>query len=169
MHKKISVKLTSRSINEALAEVNELIRGREKLSDKRLRQIADRIRDKAQANFESAWYDEIGRGVRREAHIECTVEKTANGYKVIAHGDEVTFIEFGAGVYFNPPAGASPHPKGAELGFVIGEYGKSHGKQKSWGYYENDGASRHVVITHGTAAQMPLYNAFIEVCEELRK
>ena len=58
--------------------------------------------------------------------------------------------------------GNSPHPKGAELGYTIGSMGRN-GRKKAWGYYQN-GA---LVLTHGTPASMPLYNATVMVCNEI--
>lgn len=82
---------------------------------------------------------------------------------VIAAGEDAVWVEFGAGVYHNGSAGSSPHPKGAELGFTIGGYGKGMGKRKTWGFYE-DGELR---LTHGAPAVMPMYNAMKTVCDEI--
>lgn len=166
MQKRITVRLSPGSVKSALNEVESLMSADRVRLDNAAHDIADRICEKAQANFDAAWYDSLARGVRGEADVKCRVEKTGTGYKVIAEGPEVTFIEFGAGVYYNPPAGTSPHPRGADLGFVIGGYGKGQGKQNAWGYYAEDG---NLVITHGTAAQTPLYRAFEEVLQEVKK
>lgn len=166
MQKRITVRLSPGSVKSALNEVESLMSADRVRLDNAANDIADRICEKAQANFDAAWYDSLARGVRGEADVKCRVEKTGTGYKVIAEGPEVTFIEFGAGVYYNPPAGTSPHPRGADLGFVIGGYGKGQGKQNAWGYYAEDG---NLVITHGTAAQTPLYRAFEEVLQEVKK
>lgn len=79
---------------------------------------------------------------------------------LIVEGKELLFIEFGAGVYHNTPVGSSPNPKGGELGYVIGSYGKGHGKQKIWGYFDDSGA---FILTHGTEATMPVYRAGLEI------
>lgn len=73
------------------------------------------------------------------------------------------FIEFGAGVYYNGSAGASPHPKGQEFGFLIGSYGAGHGQQKVWGYYDETG---ELVMTHGVEATMPLFKAEQKIIDE---
>ena len=166
MRKRITVRLSPGSIQSALDEVSSLMSANRNRLDDAARDLAERICEKAQSNFDAAWYDSLARGVRGEANVKCRVEKTGTGYKVVAEGNEVTFGECGAGVYYNPPAGTSPHPGGADLGFVIGGYGKGQGNQKAWGYYAEDG---NLVITHGTAAQMPLYRAFEEVLQEAKK
>lgn len=164
-NKRIVLKLSKGSINSALREVESLEKTQKARIHAAAKEIAEEICKRAQANFDSAWYDEVGRGMRGHADIKCQVEETGNGFRVVARGDEVTFIEFGAGVYFNPPAGASTHPKGAEFGFLIGGFGKGYGKQKSWGYYADE-SKQELIITHGTAMQQPLYRAFCEVLEE---
>lgn len=67
-------------------------------------------------------------------------------------GDEITFIEFGAGVYFNGNPHGSPHPKGADMGMTIGDYGYHQGLKESW--RKPDGE-----WTHGTPALMPMWRA----------
>lgn len=85
---------------------------------------------------------------------------------LIVEGKELLFIEFGAGVYYNGMAGSSPHPKGGEFGYVIGSYGKGHGKQKVWGYYADTG---ELILTHGVEATMPMYKASLEIAENIVK
>lgn len=167
MKKRIKISLSKDSIESAVSELNVIKKSESRRIDSEAKAIADLICERANSNFANAWYDQLTDGTRKNADIQCRVEKTANGYSVIAQGEQVTFIEFGAGVYFNPPAGASPHPQGGELGFIIGEYGKGQGSKKVWGYYDSEG-KKQIVITHGTAAQMPLYRAFLEVLEVTR-
>lgn len=72
-------------------------------------------------------------------------------------GSEVLFIEFGAGVYYNGSLGSSPNPLGIETGYVIGSYpGQTHAGDDYWFYTDEDGQKHY---THGTKAQMPMYNA----------
>jgi hypothetical protein len=48
----------------------------------------------------------------------------------------------------------------------IGEYGKGQGKQKAWGYYdEND----ELVITRGNPAAMPMWYASEEIKNSVLK
>lgn len=79
---------------------------------------------------------------------------------LVLEGREIFFIEFGAGVTYNGSADSSPHPKGAENGFLIGTYGMGHGSQQVWGYYADGG---ELVLTHGTKATMPMYKASLEI------
>lgn len=75
---------------------------------------------------------------------------------IVADGKDAVWVEFGAGVYHNGSVGSSPHPKGVELGYTIGSYGKGYGKGRAWGYYDESGVLH---ITRGTPATMPMYNA----------
>lgn len=83
---------------------------------------------------------------------------------LVLEGSEILFIEFGSGVSYNGSVGSSPHPKGQENGFLIGTYGMGHGSQKVWGYYADTG---ELVLTHGTKATMPMYEASLKIREEV--
>ena len=82
--------------------------------------------------------------------------------ELILQGEKIAFVEFGAGIHYNGPAGQSPHPKGTQLGYTIGSYGYGMGRFESWYYEGEDGVYR---ISFGTKATMPLYSAN----EEMRK
>ena len=84
---------------------------------------------------------------------------------MIASGEDAIWAEFGAGVYHNGSAGASPHPKGSEFGFTIGGYGYGQGKKAVWGFYEGD----ELMLTHGAPASMPMYRSVQWVCDEIYK
>lgn len=121
------------------------------------RAIAERVKELVEKRFKNAIVDNqvVSTGI--------TVDISDNGNitTVIATGEELLFVEFGAGIYFNGSAGSSPHPKGEELGFTIGSYGKGKGAKTSWAFLR-DG---EVVWTHGTKAAMPVFRA----CEEVRR
>lgn len=77
-----------------------------------------------------------------------------NGVSVIAEGEQVAFIEFGTGVFYNGSesyAGVRP-PEVAG----IGEYGKGKGKQNTWGYYDENGKA---VLTHGNPPSNSMWYA----------
>ena len=77
-------------------------------------------------------------------------------------GPNAVFVEFGAGVHYNTPAGQSPHPLGEEFGYTIGSYGHGQGANDSWSYTK-DGTTR---LSHGTQALMPMWNASQEIRQE---
>lgn len=83
---------------------------------------------------------------------------------LVCEGKDLLFIEFGAGVHYNGAAGSSPHPKGEEMGYTIGSYGKGQGKNDFWFYYADTGEA---VMSHGTQATMPMYKAGVEMRRQI--
>lgn len=161
--KTITFGLSTSEVNRALKELEtykkELIRRTELLS----KRIAERIAIESESGFAGAIVDDLLNGGQRTAEVSVSVESQGNISVVIANGEDAIWVEFGTGVYHNGSVGSSPHPKGAELGFTIGGYGKGMGKKETWGFYE-DGELR---LTHGTPATMPMYNAVRTVCKEI--
>lgn len=161
--KVIKFGLSEREIDRALKELEQykqdLIRKTEILRER----IAERIADQSRSGFAGAIVDDLLKGGQRTAEVNVSVEVRDNISVIIASGEDAIWAEFGAGVYHNGSAGSSPHPKGSELGFTIGGYGKGMGKRKTWGFYE-DGELR---LTHGAPAVMPMYNAMKTVCDEI--
>lgn len=83
---------------------------------------------------------------------------------LVCEGIDLLFIEFGSGIHYNGAAGSSPHPKGEELGYTIGSYGKGQGKNDFWFYYADTGEA---VMSHGTQATMPMYKAGVEIRRQI--
>lgn len=79
-------------------------------------------------------------------------------FTITAEGEDILFIEFGAGVFYNGgEVGKSPHPWGEEMGYVIGKYpkgrkGYSLGRFMSW-------TTPSGKISMGTKASMPMLGA----------
>ena len=163
--KVIRISLSEKDIDRAIKELEqykrEIIRKTELLRTK----IAERIANLAQSGFSGAIVDDLteGSGGARKADVRVSIDERENVSAIIAAGEDAVWVEFGAGVFHNGSTGGSPHPKGSELGFTIGGYGKGMGKRQTWGFYE-DGELR---LTHGTPAVMPMYNALKTVCEEI--
>lgn len=163
--KVIRISLSEKDIDRAIKELEqykrEIIRKTELLRTR----IAERIANLAQSGFNGAVVDDLtdGSGGARKADVRVSIDERENVSVIIAAGEDAVWVEFGAGVFHNGSTGGSPHPKGSELGFTIGGYGKGMGKRQTWGFYE-DGELR---LTHGTPAVMPMYNALKTVCEEI--
>lgn len=156
-------KLDSQSIRQVIADIGQYKRELSQKAETLRRLIAERIAEDARGGFASAIVDDLLRGGTRIAHVDVTVDEADSVSVVVANGEDAIWCEFGAGVYHNGAAGSSPHPKGAELGFTIGGYGKGQGAKKTWGFYE-DG---ELHLTHGVPASMPMYNAMKRVCENV--
>lgn len=152
--KKISFWLSVSEINRAMRELEQYKRDFIRKVELLRERVAERLAQKADSGFTGAIVDDLRQGESaRLADVKVSVENQGNVTLVIASGEDAIWVEFGAGVYHNGSAGSSTHPKGAELGFTIGEYGKGYGKRPAWGFYE-DG---ELHITHGAPAAIPEY------------
>lgn len=166
--KVISFGLSEQDIDRALKELEqykqEIIQKTNLLREK----VAQRLADESQSGFAQAVSDTIvlkgGSVVDLHSQVDVSVDNRGSVTVVIASGEDAIWIEFGSGVYYNGSPGTSPHPSGAELGFVIGGYGDGNGKKKVWGYKDDTGK---LILTHGTPAAMPMSKAITTVCNEI--
>lgn len=129
-----------RAISDLENYKNQLIAKNEQFVSK-LSELGQRV---ATENFDKAEYDgnrdvEVTTGGLQKHNDEVSTE-------VIANGDTVAFIEYGAGVY-QP----NTHPNNP---FERGTYGKGYGKRKSWGYYDEIG---DLHITQGNPSNNCMY------------
>lgn len=166
MSKTIKIKLSVRSINAAIKEIEAYRNKLESIRETICRNLAQIGMQEASVRFASAHYDGAN-------DSSVTIEPMINGYKVVASGDSIAFIEFGAGVHYN--AGSSyPLPKPSGI-VGIGEYGKKQGKKDKWQYKGDPGTdgvvSRdgRVVTTQGNPAQMPMYHALMAMQNEVER
>ena len=119
----------------------------------------------ASVRFSSAMYDGINDS---DVRLD-TIDK---GYAIVARGEAVAFIEFGAGVYHNP---SEPYPITRPDGVVgIGEYGSGKGKRRAWYYKGEVGSSGErqkngAVKTRGNPAAMPMWYASEEIKNNVLK
>jgi hypothetical protein len=78
-------------------------------------------------------------------------------------GEDVAFVEFGAGVHYNGHPNSSPNPLGVKLGYTIGSYGWHQGLEDHW-WYKGDDGEQH--LSQGTEATMPLFHASEHIKQE---
>ena len=161
--KKIKMALTSESVRNALYEVQKYRDDLARKTELLRQRIGMVIAWSASQGFSSAIVDDVINGEKRYANVEVSVTEEAETTVVIANGSDAVFVEFGAGVYNNGSVGTSPHPKGQELGFTIGGYGKGNGRKEVWGFYEGG----QLVLTHGAPASMPMYRGMKEACDQI--
>ncbi len=147
----IKCTLDSKDIERAIKELKAYKQDFLKREKRLLEGLAEIGLKEASVRFTTAMYDGTN-------DVTVKLDETKNGYVIVAEGKAVAFIEFGAGVYHNTN---EPYPNPRPEGIVgIGEYGKGKGKQKAWGYLnEND----EVVITRGNPAAMPMWYASEEI------
>lgn len=156
MSKKISFSLNPSSIEKAIAELKEykewVVRKTNELNE-RLALIGTA---EAARRFGAAIYD-------GENDVKLSAVPIEHGWKIVAEGQAVCFIEFGAGVYHN---GAEPYPNPRPAGVVgIGEYGQGKGKRQGWMFYDGDA----LVFTRGNPAAMPMFHASEAIKRDLEK
>lgn len=153
----ISFGLNSKDINRAIKEIKQYKREVEQKLDIYRERLADEITKEAQTIFNSSTVDDVVKGgSSHKADVDVSFSSSGNITVIVAIGEDAVWCEFGSGVYHNGSAGSSPNPYGADLGFTIGSYGLGRGKQSAWGYYDE---SKQLVITRGTPATMPMFNA----------
>ena len=153
----IKCTLDKQSIDQAIKQLKEYKRKFLEREKRLIEGLAEIGLKEASVRFTTAMYDGTN-------DVSVKLDETKNGYVIVAEGKAVAFIEFGAGVYHNT---AEPYPNPRPEGIVgIGEYGKGKGKQRAWGYKnEND----EVVITHGNPAAMPMWYASEEIKNSVLK
>ena len=80
-------------------------------------------------------------------------------------GQDILFIEFGSGIYYNPDGG-SEHA--GEFGYGVGTYpGQTHAfDEQGWWYKDETGALHH---SYGQQATAPMLKASHEIIENIRK
>lgn len=160
-NKVISVELSKEGIDNAIKELEQYKRDFLEKEQRLLEGLANIGVREASIRFTTAIYDGVN-------DVSVTLDKTDNGYSVIADGTAVAFIEFGTGVYHNS---GEPYPNPRPTGIVgIGEYGKGKGKRRAWYYKGAPGSNGEVqqngvVKTRGNPAAMPMWYA----SEEIRK
>lgn len=161
--KTIKLQLSEQSVNAAVKELEEyknslVTKTRELVEELGRIGIETITNSLAQAEGDS------------DTNIERLVEIKAVGNRIratlYARGRHIMFLEYGAGIHYNGAAGQSPNPNGQKFGYVIGSYGKGHGTEDSWVYYnEETGGFR---TSQGTKAVMPMYNADDKIRKEFR-
>ena len=156
MAKVIKMGLSTKSINAAIKELKAFRDSLEGKKDKLLKELGEIGVREASVRFTTAMYDGVN-------DSDVTLESTNNGYAIVAKGKAVAFIEFGAGVHYNPTG--PYYPGNLPNGIVgIGEYGKGHGKRQAWYYNGDPGTNGEIqengaVKTHGNPAAMPMWYA----------
>lgn len=160
---KISIDLDDASIGRAI-DVLEQYR---KSLDEKCMEICRRLADfgVSRASFGFATVEYTG-----ERNIEdIKAVKTANGYEVVANGETILFLEFGAGITYG-----SGHPQAGEFGMGPGTYPnpkyrmvngeKVYNWENPKGWYIPGGEH-----TFGNRPSKAMYNTAIDMREEVER
>ena len=162
LNKKISFGLDEKSIVNAIAEIQKFKQDIQKKADILRDRLAEEIKQEAQMGFNSSTVDDIiSGGSPHTAEVTVDISSSGDITVIVANGEDAVWCEFGSGVYHNGSAGTSKNPYGVKLGYTIGSYGEGKGKQRVWGFYEDEEArkEKRVTLTRGTPATMPMFNA----------
>ena len=166
MSKVIRMRLSTDSIDRAIKEIKEYRKWVQLKTVQFVKALASRGLTVIDSN-------KVTPGDSDASNTNAYVTVDILGTKAIAHlffeGEDVAFIEFGAGASYNGVAGQSPNPFGAKLGYTIGSYGLGQGSGYYWYYKDVDGERK---ISLGTKAGMPvakadekIRNEFIDVAK----
>lgn len=159
--RKIKVELSQSSIKKAVKELYEFkeeLRFKSSTLAWRLAELGQRIArgtnlGPGDSNFNVRFdISQTGSGTRFKSTLTMT-------------GEDIAFVEFGAGAFYNGQAGTSTSSINDELnlGFTIGSYGLGQGANDTWVYY--DAKTGKFTRSHGTKAGLPMTKAN----EEIRK
>ena len=150
MSKDINIKMNTKSINDAIKELQRLESDFVRKLDLFVRMLTnDSVQIALLAIRESVGSD------NNDASISYAV--STNGdikyAQIQMTGTDALFIEFGAGYYYNP----TDPPHASEHGMGVGTYpGQTHAFDVGWWYTDGNGES---VYTHGTKATSPMLMA----------
>lgn len=116
--------------------------------------IAAALADEIQKNLDAIPYTDDIKDVKEHTVIPKRTDLTATavGNRIIISGEEVAFVEFGSGAYYNGTGSKNPLSDAVSFDTAIGSYGKGNGNKKYWFIAHNR-------ISCGTPAYMPIYNA----------
>lgn len=149
--------LDGKSIDKAIKQVNQYKRevmAKEKLLLQKLSEYGvNRV------NIHYSWFQYDG----DFSGIEAKPIVGKNKAIIQAKGQEIAFIEFGTGVYYN---GAESYPLPRPEGIVgIGQYGKGRGNNpRGWYFTSSHGTSQY---TKGNPPAMAFYKTTNELAEIL--
>lgn len=106
---------------------------------------------------------EIPVPVYASASIKAHKTSRTKGF-VQVQGEDIHFVEFGAGVTHNGSVGSSNNPLGANAPYptTIGSYGQGRGSQKKWFFTE--GGQKYA--SYGTPGRSPIYRASQRIVEQ---
>lgn len=162
-NKTIKMELSHKSIQDTIKQLRAYQKSLVSKNEKFVRRLAELGIPVIDENIA------LAQGDSNKSHNTYIKINNFSGYSqatLICEGVDLLFIEFGAGIHYNTPAGTSPHPKGQGLGYTIGSYGQGNGKDDSWVYYADSG---EWVRSYGTEATMPVYKASVEIMQNIRK
>lgn len=108
-----------KSVSRAIKDLNEYKKWIEKKSKSLSEKLAEIGLATASLHFETAIYD-------GDNDVVVTAEPTKNGWKIVAEGQSVCFIEFGSGVV------GEGHPEASKYRMGVGTWSESENGKGHW-------------------------------------
>lgn len=160
MSRTITCTLTPRSIRGA---INELKRYKRTLKDK-AKLLCERLADFGLVSARDS-YGNISMDYVGPVDVSVTVEPKKNGYRIIAGGQTVLFLEFGAGVKYG-----YGHPLNEKYGMGPTTYpGQKHAEDPN-GWILPKSAGRDAgKRSYGNPPSMAMYNAGQDIRSEIER
>lgn len=164
------IRCTLGTIGKAVAEIEQYQKELNKKVHTFMEKLAEIGIDRATVRFANAIY--AGTNDVKVDKTPTWIDK--NKLAIVATGNSITFIEFGAGVHY----ASESHPKAGEFGFTRGGYGYHLGKLDSWRYSGDPGTNGEVITegehkgeikTHGNPANRALYDSAKKMREQITK
>lgn len=148
--------LDKQSVDKAIMELRAVKKEWERKAKLAEEEVAKVLAELISNNLSAIPYtdDLIDLKTHQEVPEKDIIASYAKGNTVyvesLTEKSEVAFVEFGAGIYH---AGTgNPLSEAVQFNTEIGSYGKGHGLQPYW-------FVAHNLISRGTPAYMPIYNA----------
>lgn len=142
-----------KSVDKAISELRAVKKEWKRKADLCSEMIAAALADEIQKNLDAIFMTDDLKDVKTHQATpkRSAMSATAIGNRVVIEGEDIVFVEFGAGIYHN--AGSyNPLSEAVEFDTSIGSYGKGKGNGKYW-------FVAHNLISCGTPAYMPIQNA----------
>jgi hypothetical protein len=153
MRKVIRVKL--RDIKTAEAEIAKYKVDLRNKAEELTRRLANLGADVARQRYTGTPYDGDGT-------VDVAAEYVGGmRWRIVASGQAVAFLEWGAGVTYNSPQ--ADRPPGV---LNIGEYGHRLGRMRTWRFTNESGET---VETHGNPAAQGMAGASVEILNEAER
>lgn len=167
MAKKIKVELTTKSISDAVKQLEDYARD----LDRKNKIFVDRLMKLGVERVQLTMQD-VDMGEDKwdyNTEIISTSSGKITGAKLLLSGRRILYVEFGQGVIYSNPQ----HPKAGEMGYGVGS-----NSPKGWawnvtqfggGWYYTDPDTGESIHTKGNPAYMPMYKASVEITQNIRQ
>lgn len=152
----IQIDLSPSSIDRAIRELEAYKRSLEEKGRRICERLAIRGAMIATAGYNTAIYD-------GPKDVEVSVEETPEGYKILADGETVLLLEFGAGIRYG-----DGHPLNGAFGMGPGTYpdGKGHWDDpKGWWLPKSAGGGH----SYGNSPSMTMYETGKTLREQIEE